>query len=157
MRILCSYDYIGLSTITTEIKAMVKSVLPNRADNDFIGLEEVGPTILEKTQHKLNIDKYVENQQPLLGERVTNGSKPLFGLHHKGTDAIFALACNYPILYYKRFVGSLRKAGYSDDIVLAVSPPQGQAARSPTARSTSSESSRSRATWRRGGRLVQRW
>lgn len=59
---------------------------------------------------------------PVLGPIPTDGVKPLFGKTHKGTDAIFALACNYPKLYYQRFVGSLRKAGYTDDIVLAVSP-----------------------------------
>jgi hypothetical protein len=41
---------------------------------------------------------------------------------HQGKDAIFALACNYPKIYYQRFVGSLRLAGFSGDIVLAVSP-----------------------------------
>lgn len=45
-----------------------------------------------------------------------------FTVQHKGTDAIMALACNYPTIYYKRFVGSLRKFGYTEDIVLAVSP-----------------------------------
>lgn len=59
---------------------------------------------------------------PVLGPVPTNGAKPLFGVQHKGTDAIFALACNYPKVYYQRFVGSLRKFGYNDDIVLAVSP-----------------------------------
>jgi len=62
-------------------------------------------------------------RKPVLGDPVTNGSKPLFGFSHKGTDAIFALACNYPVLYYQRFVGSLRKSGFTEDIVLAVSPP----------------------------------
>eukprot|EP00428_Durinskia_dybowskii_P064414 CAMPEP_0170380422 /NCGR_PEP_ID=MMETSP0117_2-20130122/13873_1 /TAXON_ID=400756 /ORGANISM="Durinskia baltica, Strain CSIRO CS-38" /LENGTH=430 /DNA_ID=CAMNT_0010635937 /DNA_START=81 /DNA_END=1373 /DNA_ORIENTATION=+ len=59
---------------------------------------------------------------PVLGPIPTNGAAPLFGVKHKGTDAIFALACNYPTIYYKRFVGSLRKFGYTEDIVLAVSP-----------------------------------
>ena len=59
---------------------------------------------------------------PVLGPVPTDGVVPLFGVQHKGTDAIFALACNYPKIYYQRFVGSLRKAGYEDDIVLAVSP-----------------------------------
>jgi hypothetical protein len=58
---------------------------------------------------------------PVLGPVPTDGAKPLFGIQHKGTDAIFALAANYPKLYYQRFAGSLRKAGYVDDIVLAVS------------------------------------
>ena len=59
---------------------------------------------------------------PVQGPIPTNGAVPLFGVKHKGTDAIFALACNYPTIYYKRFVGSLRKFGYTEDIVLAVSP-----------------------------------
>lgn len=59
---------------------------------------------------------------PVLGPIPTNGASPLFGVQHKGTDAIMALACNYPTIYYKRFVGSLRKFGYTEDIVLAVSP-----------------------------------
>lgn len=59
---------------------------------------------------------------PVQGPVPTEGAKPLFGAKHKGTDAIMALACKYPTIYYKRFVGSLRKAGYAEDIVLAVSP-----------------------------------
>jgi hypothetical protein len=64
-----------------------------------------------------------ERKQPVLGPIPLNGTKPIFG-HHKGTDAIFALACKYPVSFYRRFVGSLRKFGYKDDIVLAVSPPE---------------------------------
>jgi hypothetical protein len=62
--------------------------------------------------------------QPVLGDIPTNGVKPLYGRKHKGGDAIFALAANYPKLYYERFVGSLRKFGYHDDIVLSVSIPE---------------------------------
>eukprot|EP00981_Chlorochromonas_danica_P008400 scaffold2187_cov182-Ochromonas_danica.AAC.1 len=64
----------------------------------------------------------VKNQLPVLGPVPMNGAKPLYELQHKGTDGIFALACNYPKVYYQRFVGSLRKFGYTEDIVLAVSP-----------------------------------
>jgi len=60
---------------------------------------------------------------PVLGPPPTSGSVPLFGVKHKGGDAIFALACKYPKQYFQRFVGSLRQFGYDDDIVLAVSPP----------------------------------
>ena len=58
-------------------------------------------------------------QGPIPGKEAAS---PLYGIKHKGQDAIFALACNYPKLYYERFVGTLRHAGYEDDIVLAVSP-----------------------------------
>lgn len=59
---------------------------------------------------------------PVLGPIPTDGIKPLFGMKHLGGDAVFALACNYPKNFYQRFVGSLRKVGYEDDVVLAVSP-----------------------------------
>ena len=62
--------------------------------------------------------------KPVLGVLATNGSRPLSGRAHKGTDAVFALAAKYPKLYYQRFVGSLRKFGFKDDIVLGVSPPR---------------------------------
>ena len=62
--------------------------------------------------------------QPVLGEIPSNGVKPLYGKKHAGGDAIFALAANYPKLYYERFVGSLRKFGFHDDIVLSVSIPE---------------------------------
>lgn len=61
---------------------------------------------------------------PVLGPVPTDGSKPLFGVQHAGGDAVFALACNYPRDFYKRFVGSLRKSQFNGDIVLAVSPPE---------------------------------
>lgn len=51
-----------------------------------------------------------------------SGARPLFRMKHKGTDAVFALAATYPKKYYQRFVGSLRKVGFTEDIVLAVSP-----------------------------------
>jgi hypothetical protein len=60
-------------------------------------------------------------ERPVLGPRPVNGTKPMLGIH-SGRDAIFALACNYPLDLYQFFVGSLRKFGYTDDIVLAVSP-----------------------------------
>lgn len=62
------------------------------------------------------------DKTPVLGPIPSNGTKPIHG-RHKGTDAIFALACKYPLQFYKRFVGTLRKFGFTEDIVLAVSPP----------------------------------
>lgn len=59
---------------------------------------------------------------PVRGLKPTSGIQPLYGMKHQGGDAVFALACNYPKLFYQRFVGSLRKSGYKGDIVLAVSP-----------------------------------
>ena len=86
---------------------------------------EVQTTTTTTTMASATGDLYKRKvQQPVKGDIPTNGVKPLYGRKHKGTDAIFALATNYPKLYYERFVGSLRKAGYTDDIVLSVSPPE---------------------------------
>ena len=102
-------------------KVAVISVEPNgpssyripheQAGGDF-NIDEVSLVAHEKTARKL----------PVLGPTPTNGTKPTFGKHN-GKDAIFALACNYPVSFYARFVGTLRKFGFNDDIVLAVSPP----------------------------------
>ena len=102
-------------------KVAVVSVEPNgpssyriphgQAGGDF-NIDEVSLVAHEKTARKL----------PVLGPTPTNGTKPTFGKHN-GKDAIFALACNYPVSFYARFVGTLRKFGFNDDIVLAVSPP----------------------------------
>lgn len=43
----------------------------------------------------------VSQQLPVLGPVPTDGTKPLYGYEHKGTDAIFALACNYPKVFYQ--------------------------------------------------------
>jgi hypothetical protein len=55
---------------------------------------------------------------PVLGVIPTTGSVPLYGKqHHAEGDAIFALAFNYPQNFYQRFIGSLKKSGYKDDVV----------------------------------------
>ena len=57
--------------------------------------------------------------------------KPLWGFKHKyNGDAVFGLMFGYGMIDYKRFVGSLRDTGYTDDIVLATShPTKGKAMR----------------------------
>eukprot|EP01036_Dinobryon_divergens_P030362 gene30362-39595_t len=81
--------------------------------------EAIGSTPVRVQVHP---KPFVLPDLPVQGPIPSEGAVPLFGVKHKGTDAIFALACNYPKIYYQRFVGSLRLAGYEDDIVLAVSP-----------------------------------
>lgn len=80
-----------------------------------------------KSKHDIDIEKLrlLDNNHyvPVMGSISTNGTKPIFG-SHTGRDAIFALACNYKKDLYQYFVGSLRKFGYNDDIVLAVSPQE---------------------------------
>jgi hypothetical protein len=70
-----------------------------------------------------HVKTYAASNMPVLGPYPSDGAVPLYGVKHSGGDAIFALAANYPKQFYQRFVGSLRKAGYTGDIVLAVSPP----------------------------------
>jgi hypothetical protein len=81
-----------------------------------------------KMKGKRNSPKFRERSSspapqivPVLGPPSTNGTKPMTG-SHSGRDAIFALAANYPLELFKFFVGSLRRFGYKDDIVLAVNP-----------------------------------
>eukprot|EP01038_Epipyxis_sp_PR26KG_P005021 gene5021-7009_t len=82
------------------------------------------PDVERLPEPRFNKDKnsFELADMPILGPVPTDGAKPLFDVKHQGQDAIFALACNYPKIYYQRFVGSLRKFGYEGDIVLAVSP-----------------------------------
>ena len=61
--------------------------------------------------------------KPVLGPIPVNGTKPLFGAQHSGSDAIFALAAGYDLPTYRHFVGNLRKTGFTGDIVIAVSAP----------------------------------
>lgn len=77
---------------------------------------------------KIKGKKYVRKERtvspmviPVLGSPAINGTKPMIG-SHSGRDAIFALAANYPLELFKFFVGSVRRFGYKDDIVLAVNP-----------------------------------
>ena len=73
-------------TLSTEIKNMVKNVMMNRANNDFVGLENVGPMIREQTKYKLDVSNiYGRMVTPVLGEYSSNGSQPLFGFKHKGS------------------------------------------------------------------------
>ena len=86
--------------------------------------EAVSKSVLETpikappTPHKPSTTSpFSFSEMPVLGPIPGKGSAtPLFGIQHQGKDAIFALACKYPKLYYERFVGTLRDAGYTDDI-----------------------------------------
>jgi len=113
----------GMGHIVTDHTAVTQTTLlrgdPNPSNGEPVKLTtDVAPV---RTNTK-PVKKLEFPDLPVLGPIPTNGAAPLFGVQHKGTDAIMALACNYPTIYYKRFVGSLRKFGYTEDIVLAVSP-----------------------------------
>jgi hypothetical protein len=120
----------------------VNNLSAPHVDSTAISAAVISHTAKQQTQQVLDVSKLEAVSQksakpqvlpksaftfpelPVLGPVPTNGAKPLWGYEHKGTDAIFALACNYPKVYYQRFVGSLRKFGYHEDIVLAVSPEE---------------------------------
>ena len=53
---------------------------------------------------------------------VTPILKPVLGSHRPDQDAVFVFASEYDISVYQGFILSLRKTGYTGDIVLAVSP-----------------------------------
>jgi hypothetical protein len=46
--------------------------------------------------------------------------EPTFGQHRPENDVVMAYAEGYSLPYYISFVGSLRKTGFSGDIVLAI-------------------------------------
>lgn len=55
--------------------------------------------------------------------RKTVAARPLWGLkHNPANDVVVGLAFGYAVDSYKMFVGSLRKAGFTGDIALSVSP-----------------------------------
>jgi hypothetical protein len=102
------------------------NLVEKRDKFDQVRVQE-GQQVLVSPIRKSLLDKYTRikpsERSPVLGNFPANGTRPLWGFEHKGEDAIFALATNYPTLFYKRFVGSLRKSKYEGDVVLAVSPP----------------------------------
>lgn len=79
------------------------------------------PQLLGLVHSPIN-ENAIVYKKPVQGDIPYNGAKPVYG-KHTGKDAVFALACNYHLELYKFFVGTLRKYGFEDDIVLAVSPP----------------------------------
>jgi hypothetical protein len=112
------------------ISSLYSMAMSNSTQNDITPLSEATNTYSKNQESNNNVnvvvpDVITSKQQnimlPVLGPRPVNGTKPMLGIH-SGRDAIFALACNYPLDLYQFFVGSLRKFGYTDDIVLAVSP-----------------------------------
>jgi hypothetical protein len=95
--------FILLSDIKCfELKYQKQLIPINSLKND---LAEKFPKLLKsEKQAFVKFEKAIKRKavntiyrQPILGPPITNGSKPLFGYNHKGTDAIFALACNYPL------------------------------------------------------------
>ena len=55
--------------------------------------------------------------------RKAVAARPLWGLkHNPANDVVVGLAFGYAVDSYKMFVGSLRKAGFTGDIALSVSP-----------------------------------
>ena len=95
---------------------------PQNGPSPYHNSKEVSGGDFDIEEISIAAHERVSRRLPVLGDPPVNGTRPVFG-KHTGRDAIFALACKYPVNFYQRFVGTLRKFAYSDDIVLAVSPP----------------------------------
>jgi hypothetical protein len=89
--------------------------------DDTLGDFQRRPKKGKRNRVKDRSDLMPQQIVPVLGPLAVNGTKPMIG-SHSGRDAIFALAANYPIELFKFFVGSVRRFGFKDDIVLAVNP-----------------------------------
>ena len=68
----------------------------------------VGPTVFPKPSD-------------MLGEGARPNLQPTFGQHRPDVDAVFVFAAEYGLDTYLCFVKSLRRTGFTGDIVLAVS------------------------------------
>lgn len=113
-----------VQTLTKEEKDFVVNKLSD-LKNVVYSNHSSSSIVMPHAKARLMRSTFEYSDMPVLGPIPTgNFAKPLYGIKHKGTDAIFALACNYPKLYYQRFVGTLRDAGFNDDVVLAVSPEE---------------------------------
>eukprot|EP00615_Pteridomonas_danica_P004646 CAMPEP_0114329166 /NCGR_PEP_ID=MMETSP0101-20121206/895_1 /TAXON_ID=38822 ORGANISM="Pteridomonas danica, Strain PT" /NCGR_SAMPLE_ID=MMETSP0101 /ASSEMBLY_ACC=CAM_ASM_000211 /LENGTH=473 /DNA_ID=CAMNT_0001458737 /DNA_START=175 /DNA_END=1593 /DNA_ORIENTATION=- len=83
---------------------------------------EVGTPVLTAPMPDEYIPHLLAEKRPMKSRKPYSLPKPLWNVPHVPTnDAILALAVNYRIIDYVRFVGTLRRTGYSGDIVLAVS------------------------------------
>ena len=58
---------------------------------------------------------------PSLDETIKPIIKPTFGSHRPHVDAVFALAEGYELKIYVLFIESLRRSGFTGDVVLSVS------------------------------------
>ncbi len=113
--------------VKKETPAATTATTPSSVSYPFLSFEKPEPesvTVEQPSKTLKSSSTLRPIKQPVLGELATKGAQPLYGVKHQGGDAIFALSCNYQPVYYQRFVGSLRKSGFSGDIVLAVSPPE---------------------------------
>jgi len=108
------FDPQGINTVANTAAHIVTDSFAHRIDE--------ARASLDATMQMHGISLTEKARVPVLGPIVKNGFKPLWNKQHEGGDAIFALACNYKIRYYQRFVGTLRQVGYTGDIVLGVSP-----------------------------------
>jgi len=83
----------------------------------------VGPPVYDAPYPDEYVPSLTALKRPLLTRDPYSLPKPLWPQPHiEENNAILALAVNYKIINFVRFVGTLRRTGYSGDIVLAVSP-----------------------------------
>ena len=83
---------------------------------------EVGRPVLTAPMPDKYKPELTAPKRPLKTRKPYSLPEPLWNTPHTpSNDAILALAVNYRVIDYVRFVGTLRRTGYSGDIVLAVS------------------------------------
>jgi len=84
----------------------------------------VGQPVYDAPYPDIYTPSLTAEKRPLMSRDPYTLPKPLWPgpTHIETNDAVLALAINYPLQLFVRFVGTLRRTGYSGDIVLAVSP-----------------------------------
>lgn len=120
-----AYHAVAGDSPSAEDGLVVTEVVDDTDDEHALGDDKPAPITQAKrsSESAKKADSIVDGSWlPVLGPIPTNGTGPLFGARHKGTDAIFGLAFKYKRRDFLRFCGSLRKAGFDGDIVLSVDP-----------------------------------
>lgn len=86
-------------------------------------IQTMGPTVFPKpTDFFRRSDAVAENLTMSDFDRITAYLQPLFGTHRPDQDAVLALAAEYSMDNYLVLLESLRRTGFSGDIVLSLSP-----------------------------------
>ena len=88
---------------------------------------EVGAPVYDAPYPDAFVPALTAVKRPLKSRAAFSLPAPMWAApqHTPSNDAVFALAVKYRIIDYVRFVGTLRRTGFSGDIVLAVSPDMG--------------------------------
>jgi hypothetical protein len=98
-----------LTTATEEEALRLANYLPNFHFSEHV--QVLGPTVFPKPS---------DVAEQASDDVIVPALQPVIGQHRPDQDAVFAFAAEYPIKNYVLFVQSLRKTGFTGDIVLSV-------------------------------------